>query len=307
MVSIVIITRNRPKVLEQCLNKIYQQKRDNIFEIIIVDSSDNHDTKEIVKNQKSPIKKYIQIFDGRNNMPQARNAGLTYANGEITAFLDDDSMATKEWLKEIAKGYSENYVGAVGGRIIDRTDKKKASVPYIGKFDKSKLFFYSNFFLTPDSNINVDWLRGCNMSFKTRLLKDLGGFDENYIGDNSMEEMDICARVQDAGYRIIFNPRAVVNHLACKREDYLRDYQDPRISFYRSRNRTYYLLKRFGLKTSFLRIFIKEPFWWFNIKKLRNLNDLRHYMLLLIGKLAGLCSYMVKYLLNNKSKRINLI
>ena len=80
-VSVVIITRNRVKILTDCLEKLEQQTYQN-FETIVVDSSNNFDTQELMKIHPKVI--YLSIWDGRNNM------GRHVLNGVYIAYMETD-------------------------------------------------------------------------------------------------------------------------------------------------------------------------------------------------------------------------
>jgi GT2 family glycosyltransferase len=57
----------------------------------------------------------------------------------------------------------------------------------------------------------VGWIAGCFILFRGDLLKRLGGFDEQFFYYH--EDMDLCHRVWDAGYKILYTPRVSITHL----------------------------------------------------------------------------------------------
>ena len=61
--------------------------------------------------------------------------------------------------------------------------------------------------------VEVDFLGGCNMSFKREVFKEMGLFDENLIGKGQFNEADLCLRFKKHGYKLLFNPKAKVEHL----------------------------------------------------------------------------------------------
>ena len=90
-VSVVIITRNRPAMLADCLAHVGQQSYIK-YEIVVVDSSLSDETAAVVEDWTHAT--YVRIRGGRNNMPAARNAGIAQARGDVIAFIDDDSMVS---------------------------------------------------------------------------------------------------------------------------------------------------------------------------------------------------------------------
>ena len=61
--------------------------------------------------------------------------------------------------------------------------------------------------------VEVGTAKGANMSFRRRVLAEVGPFDDRYAGDSSFEETDYCCRVRALGYDIRFEPEAAVHHL----------------------------------------------------------------------------------------------
>jgi GT2 family glycosyltransferase len=62
-----------------------------------------------------------------------------------------------------------------------------------------------------DSEREIDWQSGCCVMLRGDLLRKLGGFDEQFF--YHYEEVDLCRRVWDAGFRVRFTPDASITHL----------------------------------------------------------------------------------------------
>jgi GT2 family glycosyltransferase len=62
-----------------------------------------------------------------------------------------------------------------------------------------------------DTEREVDWQSGCCVMFRGKLLQQLGGFDPQFFYQN--EEVDLCKRVWDAGYKVLFTPHAQITHI----------------------------------------------------------------------------------------------
>jgi len=192
-VSVIIITRSRPKLLEKCLNSVFKQNYEP-FEVIVGDSSDdNWESKRVV--DKFSKTKYVYFKNGVNQMPESRNLGIENSKGEIVAFLDDDCIAHKNWMKEIIKGYIFEKVDGVGGGI--RKDKiyLHSSLTEVGKIS-DQIDFITNWGINLDKMVEVDHLPGGNMSFRRAVIEKVGWFDQNYTRTNHGEEPDYCVRVK---------------------------------------------------------------------------------------------------------------
>lgn len=252
-VSIVIVTRNRPDMVKRCLDAI-SKKNDVDSEIIVVDASTDNRTKEIIV-RGFPEVKYFYLENGENQRPKSKNLGINVAEGEIVAFLDDDSIVQDGWLEACVESYTSDKIGGAGGIIIDTNLSKEIyRTDQIGAitFNGTRI---GNFNTDPKKTIEVEHLRGCNMSFRRDVLERIGGFDLNYTGSNVLEETDLSVRVRKSGYRIIFNPKMSVIHTAAPRESILRTAFNLKREFYIARNSTYFMLMNFGLIRTLAYIF----------------------------------------------------
>jgi GT2 family glycosyltransferase len=257
-VSVIIITRNRPKILADCLGRLVKQSYHD-FETVVVDSSNNFETKDLITS--FPKVRYLSIWDGRNNMPAARNLGISNAGGEIVAFIDDDSMVFPGWLENIVSGYSAEKIGGVGGRTIDTYLKIDENESRIGKSlpDGTVVQNFSRDIASP---ILVDWIIGCNMSFRRSILNDLGGFDQKYGGNNSYEDIDMGTRVRKAGYDLVLVPSAVVEHVFAPRAAGVvsRNYENPQVRYHHIHNRAYFVTKNIGVNKEYIGYVINTVF-----------------------------------------------
>ena len=246
-VSIIIITRNRPAVLQHCLAHVLDQPYPH-KQVIVVDSSSNDESERVVAQYpevicvRLPVQRTIH-----ENRPQARNAGLAVSSGELIAFIDDDAMVQPGWPDALLATYQDETVGAAGGRVISTPkpycDMITGSPILVARPDGRAII--ENIGSSSKAQIEVDWLPGCNMSFRRTALEQVGGFDPGLTFNNLRDDTDICLRVQRAGWRIVFDPAMAVIHLNVHHG---RDFQErPFIQLAGGRNITYFTIKHFGL------------------------------------------------------------
>ncbi|SRR6266567_1530553 len=244
-VSIIIITYNRPFLLKHCVERVLAQPYPH-KEIIVVDSSSNDESEQVVAQYPEVIS--VRLHGQRNNMPQARNTGMASSSGDIIAFIDDDAMVEPGWLDALVDTYRDKTVGATGGRIIatpepycdQATGSPNLSIGPSGRAIIENLGSFST------NQVEVDWLAGCNMSFRRKALEQVGGFDLAYTLTNAREDMDSSFRVKRAGWRIVFNPAMAVVHYSPRSSD-LRFQNRSFTQFSNGRNSTYFTIKHFGL------------------------------------------------------------
>ena len=207
--SVVIVTYNRCKDLEDCLKSLLSLKEPP-SEIIVVDSNSTDGTHELVENYSL---KFININE--RSMVKARNVGFQHAKGEVVAYIDDDAVVSKDWSKYILEPYGDKCVGGVVGRVLPYDDGKTAYLPAkhkaIGKVFSNGLIL-GNFDVPTQHPIEVDTLIGCNMAFRRESLLRAGGFDENFRGSCFRDDTDISLRLRRLNYKLIYHPKAIVRH-----------------------------------------------------------------------------------------------
>ena len=115
-ISVIVITFNRAKSLQDTLLSLARQERQP-DEVIVVDNASTDNTKEIVLSFRNKFNiKYI--YEKRRGIPYARNTGVKNATKDIIAFTDDDCVADRNWLKYLEIPFIKDpHVGVVGGEV----------------------------------------------------------------------------------------------------------------------------------------------------------------------------------------------
>jgi len=144
----------------------------------------------------------------------ARNTGVTAAQGEIVAFLDDDAVAEPDWLERLAAHYTDPKVIGVGGSVdADWLEGRPRFFPR--EFDWVVGCSYRGM---PESTSRVRNPIGANMSFRAQVLSRTGGFTSGIgrVGTRPVgcEETELCIRAarQHPEGIILYDPAARVHH-----------------------------------------------------------------------------------------------
>lgn len=210
-ISVVIPTIDRASVLLDTLRDLKAQTFRG-YEVIVVDQSDqaNQDVADLLSDFDVPARYcYVTHFRG---LPQARNYGLSLANGDIIVYIDDDIRCSPDFLQAHDNAHRQTGAALVAGGITEaKGDVTKRGAT--GSFCWWTASPIANFHLHKSR-----WCtscKGCNFSVKRSVLNESGGFDEVLsIGAALYEETELGLRLHNAGHRCWFAPQAHLTHLA---------------------------------------------------------------------------------------------
>ncbi|HDH53736.1 MAG TPA: glycosyltransferase family 2 protein [Nitrospirae bacterium] len=232
-VSIIVITYNAGDDLKECLDSL--EKQDYYEkEIVVVNDASTDGTQEFLQHFKNQTEVEMITVTNENNfgVAGARNVGIRHATGEIIAFTDSDCVADSKWVSELVRAYDHEGVAAAGGRILDdRVDNVwKRSSRGLNHVSVSEGY--------------VSYIQGCNMSFKSEILRQYYFNDEIKYG---YEETLLCDYMIADGHKIYYNPEAIVHHKhkadlrSLLRQKYLRGVSSV---WYRQKQHKFFMLKR---------------------------------------------------------------
>ncbi len=204
--SIVVCTYNRAEMLANCLRHLRTIQHPD-FEILVVNGPSQDHTQDVLKS----FPEVRTLSTAKRNISASRNCGLQRARGDLVAFLDDDSEAPPQWLRELSRCFTDPRVGGVGGRVV-RDDGET-------DFQNGLLNRYG--LVRPDlpepgshNDPGGEWfntVQGTNCAFRRSALEGIGGFDESY--EYYHDEASVCFSLIQAGWQISHCPRAVIRHL----------------------------------------------------------------------------------------------
>jgi GT2 family glycosyltransferase len=245
-VSVVIVSWRRPDYVRSCLEHL-ALLNSGVDEVFVIDASDDAQTRVVVA--AFPWAQHVRFLRGAGHMTTSRNVGLLQATGDIVAFIDDDANVRTGWLRGLLDAFSDPVVGAVSGRTCNGLPGEESEgVEAIGQvLPNGELT--GNFAADPGSLIEVSHGIGANMSFRREVLARLGGFRDDFRGTGGVrEDTDIFLRVRALGYRVVFSPNAVVDHVAAAHVKGRRF--DFRYMFWARHNHALLLARNFGLGSS---------------------------------------------------------
>lgn len=212
--SVIIVSYNVRKLLEQCLHALGTALRDIHSEVIIIDNNSQDNS---IGYLQPIFPDYIFISNAVNEgFSKANNRGIALAKGKYVLFLNPDTVVRPDTLSRcIPFMESHPSAGALGVKMFDGTgtflkeSKRGFPSPMVsffklvgltGMFPRSPFFArYYLGHLSENDTHEVDVLSGAFMLVKRAALERTGGFDERFF--MYAEDIDLSYRIQKAGYK----------------------------------------------------------------------------------------------------------
>jgi GT2 family glycosyltransferase len=195
-VSIVVALHNAAKTIDECLASLRRLRYPD-YEVIVVNDGSTDESADIIGRYP-----FRTITTANQGVSAARNQGLRAATGEIVAYIDSDAAADPDWLSYLVTTFLESDVVGVGGpNLVPREDNWVAKCIYRSPGAATHVMI---------DDKSAEHIPGCNMAFYRSALEEIGGFDPIFTAAG--DDVDICWRLLERGYRIGFSPAAVVWH-----------------------------------------------------------------------------------------------
>ena len=194
--SVVICSYNGSLTIRECLEGVTKLNYP-FYEVIVINDGSTDATPEIASEFDVKL-----ISTTNQGLSAARNLGASVAKGEIISYIDDDAVPDQDWLLYLASSFYYTSYAAVGGPNIapkdvtltaDCVDHSPGSPCHV---------------LITD--MEAEHIPGCNFSIRKSVIDQLGGFDVQFR--TAGDDVDLCWRIVEAGWKIGFNAGAMVWH-----------------------------------------------------------------------------------------------
>lgn len=213
--TISVASFNTRELLARCLKSIYKNTKNIKFEIIVVDNASYDGSQRMVKEDFKKVK----LLENKKNLffTKAHNIALALAEGRYFLILNSDVYFLDNSLKKMVdKLDSDSRIGAIGGtetyengKIISTGSKESTplldfyELSLIGKRirNKKKINRYRMIRENRLHNFEVDTTSDAFLMVRTKMLKEIGGYDENLL--LYYTENDLCLKIKNKGFKII--------------------------------------------------------------------------------------------------------
>jgi hypothetical protein len=221
LVSIIIVNFNGGEVLLGCLESLEKSSPSIAHEVIVVDNCSTDGSPDLVE-QRFPNLLLIRQLQNRG-FGAGNNVGARFAKGEFLFLLNPDTILSEDILPHLIEIMQQDAtVGIVGPKLLNTDGSLQISVSpalsIAGEYQarkqaKSYQGLRNKTLISQKFNDiqEVDIVVGAAFFIRKALFDSIGCFDENFF--IYFEESDLCRRVQDNGWKIIYTPKVSLIHL----------------------------------------------------------------------------------------------
>ena len=241
LISVVVLNWNGSRVVEECLKSLQAQTY-NPLEIIVVDNASTDGSADLIRRRFPDVNLIVNErnlgFGGGNNV------GIRTSQGRYIMMLNNDARLDPKCIEELKRSIEkdERYGVCACKILLENEDNLVDSAGIVvfwdglsigrGRLEKGDRY---------NKEEEVFFSSGCACLFRKKMLDDIGLFDEDFFA--YADETDMGWRARLAGWKCIYNPKAVVYHFHSASSGTY----SPLKAFLVERNRIWVAIKNFPL------------------------------------------------------------
>lgn len=258
-VAVAILNWNGKTFLEKFLPDVIRHSQGQA-EVYVIDNKSSDGSLQLLNSSFTSVK---VIQNGENyGFARGYNEGLKHIDADCFALLNSDVQVTDNWIKPIVSLLeSDAAVAACQPKLLnynvrDEFEYAGGGGGFIDKwgypFCRGRMF---DSFEKDSGQYNdareIFWASGACMFIRSKIFFDAGGFDEDFFAH--MEEIDLCWRVRNMGFKIMYCSQSTVYHVGAGTLAKM----NPRKTFYNFRNNLLLLCKNHAPEFFFLKFLLR--------------------------------------------------
>jgi GT2 family glycosyltransferase len=217
-IAVVVLNWNGKVWLEKFLPNLVKHSLEAT--VFMADNASTDDSVDFVKNNFPNVKIIINVSNG--GYAKGYNDALKKIDAEYFILLNSDIQVTDSWISPIIDLMdSDKKIAACQPKLLDY--KKRNIFEYAGAsggfidilgypFCRGRIFDH----LEKDKGqyddaIEVFWASGACLFVRASHFYEIGGLDEDFFAHQ--EEIDLCWRLKNSGYKIMVQPKSLVFHV----------------------------------------------------------------------------------------------
>ena len=218
--AVVILNWNTKGYLADFLPRLVASIAGMDAEVIVADNASTDGSQELLYHEYPTIRQIA--LDKNYGFTGGYNRALAQVDAEYYVLINSDIEVPEGWLQPLVAWMDAHpKCGACGPKLIDwfNRDTFEYAGAAGGYLDRYGYPFCRGRALQNvekdhgqyDDPADVFWISGACLMVRSKLWKKLGGLDDRFFAH--MEEIDLCWRIQLAGYRVTSVPRSTVYHI----------------------------------------------------------------------------------------------
>lgn len=219
LVSIIIPTKDQVELLSRCVDGILHETDYPAVEIIIVDNrSSDPKTLAYFEGLRSDSRIKVITDTSPFNFSRLNNDAVKHSRGELVAFLNNDlEVIEGRWLRAMVSHAVRPGIGAVGARLLYPNGLLQHSGIILGiggvagHNHKGRMRHDTGYFNRAILTQNLSAVTAACMVVPRRVFDEVSGFDADQLSV-AFNDVDLCLRIREKGYRIVFEPAAELYH-----------------------------------------------------------------------------------------------
>jgi len=257
LISIIIPTKDKVPVLKTCINSIFGNTEYPNYEIIVVDNQSQYPaTFDYYKQLETDPRICILKYDKPFNFSTMNNYAASHARGDYLVLLNNDTeIISGEWLSAMLEHTQREGIGAAGAKLLypnntlqhagiiaglGRIREMEGNPSVAGHAHRHLPASLCGYFGRACSVTNVSGVTAACLMIPRDIFNEIGGFDENLAV--AFNDVDLCMKILDRGYRIVYTPYAQLYHHEYVSRGYA-DSPEKRARFY---GEVRYIRKKWG-------------------------------------------------------------
>lgn len=225
LVSIVIANRNHASDLRACITSIYEKTSYPNFEIVVVENNSDEEEiwdyyQELSETSKAKIVTWNSP-DGAFNYSALNNFGVSCCHGDYYILLNNDvEIISADWIQEMLMFAQRKDIGAVGAKLYYPDDTIQhagvglgimgVAAHYHRGFPRNHPGYMGRLIYAH----NVSAVTAACAMIPRQVWQQVGGLDESFAV--AFNDVDLCMRIRQAGYLIVWTPYAELYHYESK-------------------------------------------------------------------------------------------
>lgn len=221
--TVVIVNWNTKELLKTCLSSVLENGSEAVGKVIVVDNDSSDGSPEMVSREFPAI----HLIKNAQNLGFSHgcNQGIKESKTDYVAILNSDTVIFPKALGLLAGFMDKNEkTGALGPKLLNEDGSVQLSCRNFPSFKEATVHAFWGIFNQANpftrsyrqadwdhsTEREVDWISGACMVLRKKALAEAGLFDEDYF--MYLEDVDLCYRLKQAGWKVFFYPGARVTH-----------------------------------------------------------------------------------------------